>query len=118
VTARTRPRIESTVVLLSGREKPWPTWGRYRTSPPDVPFSGVRFRIEAVYQRTVAELEAKDNPLWMIFAPLAVDATRKRMAQVVAALRKKTSRRAFDELAVALTVVADADRRQRPGLRV
>jgi predicted transposase YdaD len=115
--ARARPCIESTVVLLAGREKPWPAWGRYRTSPPDAPFSGVRFRIEAVYQRTVAELEAKGSPLWLIFAPLARDATPARMAQVVTALRTQTSAREFDELAVALTVLADADRRQRPGLR-
>jgi predicted transposase YdaD len=39
------------------------------------------------------------------------------MARVVAALRAQTSRREFDELAVALAVLADADRRRRPGLR-
>lgn len=111
------PRIESTVVLLSGREEPWPVWGQYATSPPDAPFSGVHFRIDAVYQRTVAELEAKGNPLWIIFAPLAIDATPRRMVQVVEALRQQSSPRDFDELALALTVLADADRRQRPGLR-
>jgi hypothetical protein len=42
------PRIRSTLVLLSGREEPWPTEGEYRTSPEDAPFSGVSFRIEAV----------------------------------------------------------------------
>ncbi|HEU4410424.1 MAG TPA: hypothetical protein VFS43_34535 [Polyangiaceae bacterium] len=111
------PRIESTVVLLSGREEPWPAWGEYRTSPEGAPFSGVRFRIEAVYQRRVAELEAKGSPLWMIFAPLAVDATPARMAQVVEALRRRSSPRDFDELALAMTVLADADRRRRPGLQ-
>ncbi|AUX41815.1 uncharacterized protein SOCE26_032400 [Sorangium cellulosum] len=48
--------IESVVVVLSGREEPWPTHGSYRTSPPGEAFSGVHFRIEAVYQRTMAEL--------------------------------------------------------------
>jgi hypothetical protein len=114
---RAPPHVESTVVLLGGREEPWPAWGEYRTSPPDAPFSGVHFRIDAVYQRTVAELEAKDSPLWMIFAPLSVDATPARMVQVVEGLRRQASPREFDELAVALTVLADADRRRRPGLR-
>ncbi|HEU4404895.1 MAG TPA: hypothetical protein VFS43_06345 [Polyangiaceae bacterium] len=111
------PPIESSVVLLSGREEPWPEWGQYATSPPDAPFSGVRFRIDAVYQRRVAELEARGSPLWMIFAPLAIDATPARMAEVVEALRRQSSPRDFDELAVALTVLADADGRGRPGLQ-
>jgi hypothetical protein len=113
------PRIRSTLVLLSGREKPWPEYGEYRTSPdaPEgEPFSGVKFRIDAVYQRTVAELEARGSPLWMVFAPLAVDADPERMKAVLDKLRAETSRRDFGELAVALTVVAAKDKRQR-GLR-
>jgi hypothetical protein len=82
-----RPRIQSTLVLLSGRDRAWEAYGSYQTSPDGEPFSGVSFRIEAVYQRTVAELVAR-GPLWAIFAPLAV----------------------------ALTVVATKDTRQR-GLR-
>ena len=31
------PPIRSTLVLLSGREKPWPPEGEYRTSPTDAP---------------------------------------------------------------------------------
>jgi hypothetical protein len=115
----TPPRIRSTLVLLSGREKPWPEHGEYRTSPdaPEgEPFSGVKFRIDAVYQRTVAELEARGSPLWMVFAPLAVDADPERMKAVLDKLRAETSRRDFGELAVALTVVAAKDKRQR-GLR-
>ena len=110
------PRIRSTLVLLSGRDKPWPAQGEYRTSPDDEPFSGVTFRIDAVYQRTVAELAARGSPLWMIFAPLAVDADPERMKAVLARLRAETSPRDFGELAAALTVVAAKDRRQR-GLR-
>jgi hypothetical protein len=113
----TPPHIESTLVLLSGREEPWPEWSEYVTSPPNAPFSGLHFRIDAVYQRTVAELEARGSPLWMIFAPLAVDATPQRMIRVVESLRQQSSPREFDELAVALTVLADADRRHRPGLQ-
>jgi hypothetical protein len=110
------PRVRSTLVLLSGREKRWPAEGEYRTSPDDAPFSGVTFRIDAVYQRTVAELEARGSPLWMIFAPLAVDADPGRMEQVLGKLRAESSRQDFGELAAALTVVAAKDKRQR-GLR-
>ncbi|MEZ4308383.1 MAG: hypothetical protein R3F14_10105, partial [Polyangiaceae bacterium] len=76
------PQIRSTVVLLSGREEPWPSQGVYRTSPPGEPFSGVSFAIDAVYQRTIAELSARGSPLWMMFAPLAVDADPRAMARV------------------------------------
>jgi hypothetical protein len=107
------PRIRSTLVLLSGREKPWPAEGEYRTSPDDAPFSGVSFRIDAVYQRTVAELAARKSSLWMIFAPLAVDAEPERMKEVLERLRAETSPREFGELAAALTVVAAKDKRHR-----
>jgi hypothetical protein len=113
--AATRPPIRSTVVLLSGREKPWPAEGRYRTSPRKERFSGVTFRIDAVYQRTVAELEAR-GPLWMIFAPLAVDADPGRMKRVLARLRAETSKPEQEELAAALVVMSDVDKRRR-GLR-
>ncbi len=106
------PRIQSTVVLLSGREKPWPERGTYRTSPDDEPFSGVTFRIDAVYQRTVAELEAR-GPLWAVFTPLAVDADPVRMREVLDRLRGARSPREFAELAAALVVVAKKDQRQR-----
>jgi hypothetical protein len=110
------PGIRSTVVLLSGRERPWPELGEHRISPPGERFSGVRFRIDAVYQRTVAELLARGSPLWMIFAPLAADADPQRMGEVIADLRGRTPPRAFAELAAAITVVAAKDRRRR-GLR-
>ena len=106
------PRIQSTVVLMSGRETPWPQHGTYRTSPDGEPFSGVTFRIDAVYQRTVTELEAR-GPLWAIFAPLAVDADPVRMDAVLDKLRAEHDRPKFAELAVALAVVATKDQRQR-----
>jgi hypothetical protein len=109
------PRVRSTLVLLSGREKPWPPRGEYRNSPDGDEFSGVRYKMEAVYQQTVAEIEAR-GPLWMVFAPLAVDADPEQMKAVLEKLRSETTPRQFTELAVALTVVADKDKRQR-GLR-
>ncbi len=108
--------IESVVVLLAGREERWPAEGEYRTSRREGRFSGVRFRIEPVYQSTVAELMARDSPLWLIFAPLAVDADERSLPQVIEALRARTSPREMDELGVAMSVLADADARKR-GLR-
>lgn len=108
--------IESVVVLLGGREEPWPVEGAYRTSRRKARFSGVRFRIEPVYQCTVAELMARESPLWLIFAPLAVDASERSLPQVIETLRARTSPRELEELGVAMAVLADADKRQR-GLR-
>ncbi|WP_437681096.1 hypothetical protein [Sorangium sp. So ce131] len=65
--------IDSVVVILSGREEPWPTHGSYRTSAPGEPFSGVHFRLEAVCQRTVAELEARGSVFWLIMLDLPPD---------------------------------------------
>ncbi len=102
--------------MLTGREKPWPEEGSYRTSPAAAPFSGVTFAIDPVYQRTVAELEARGNPFWLIFAPLAVDADEEAMKRVVELLRARTSLQVRQELAVGMVVMADVDRRRR-GLR-
>jgi hypothetical protein len=44
------------VLVLRGRQEPWPEEGEYGTDWPELPWSGTRFRVEAVYQRTVAEL--------------------------------------------------------------
>src|SRR5262249_20264759 len=104
--------IESVAVLLTGRKRAWPTHGEYCTSSPDEPFSGVHFRIEPVYQRTVAELEARGS-FWSIFAPLAADADKGKLAQVVERLRATTSPQGFEELAVAMAVLAGADQRKR-----
>jgi hypothetical protein len=115
VRARIRtkpPPIESVVVVLSGRKKPWPSHGEYRTSPLGKPFSGVQFRIEPVYQRTVAELSTR-GPFWMIFASLAADADATKLAQVLGELRAQTSPEAFEELGAAMAVLAGADRRER-----
>ncbi len=108
-----RPPIRSTVVLLSGRERPWPARGEYRTSPDGDPFTGVVFQIDAVYQRTVAEMEARANPFWLMFAPLAVDADPASIADVVSALGQRTNRREFEDLTAAMVVMAQADKRRR-----
>ncbi|MBK8257634.1 MAG: hypothetical protein IPK82_33810 [Polyangiaceae bacterium] len=108
-----RPPIRTTVVLLSGREKPWPGRGAYRTSPRGEPFSGVVFRIDAVYQKTVAELCARASPFWLIFTPLAVDADPLTMKRAVAELRARANGRELEELLVAMVVMAEIDKRSR-----
>ncbi|WP_437593049.1 hypothetical protein [Sorangium sp. So ce1000] len=105
--------IDSVVVVLSGREEAWPTYGAYRTSSLDEPFSGVQFRIEAVYQRTVAELTARKSSFWLIFAPLAADADGGKLTQVIETLRACSGERQFAELGAAMVALAEADARER-----
>jgi len=112
-TGKTPPHIASIVIVLSGREEPWPSRASYRTSPPEHPFSGVHFRIEAVYQRRVAELRARENPFWLIFAPLSIDADEHALRAVLEELRAQTTEREFAELGAAMVALGDADRRER-----
>jgi hypothetical protein len=78
------PPIESVAVVLSGRRRRLPATAERRTAWPERRFSGARFRVEAVYQRTVAELRARGSVLWLVFAPLARDATAASMREVIA----------------------------------
>jgi hypothetical protein len=79
--------VHSVVILLRGRREPWPEDGEYGTGWPELPWSGTRFRIEAVYQRSVAELRARGGPLWLVFTPLATDATAAAMGEVLDEIR-------------------------------
>ena len=110
--AELTPPIGSVVVLLGGREEPWPEYGSYRLSSATEEFSGVKFRIEPVYQRTVAELSAR-GPFWQVFAPLAVDADASKVTRVMRDMRVEVSPTTFDELGVAMAVLAEADHRGR-----
>jgi hypothetical protein len=108
-------RVDSVVVALTGRRKPLPEYGFYRTSSSGERFSGVRFRIEPVYQRTVAELEALGSVFWLIFTPLAVDADETKLARVLQALRAQTTEQDFAELGAAMAALAQVNRRD-PGV--
>ncbi|HSO00030.1 MAG TPA: hypothetical protein VLS89_17170 [Candidatus Nanopelagicales bacterium] len=81
--------IEGVLIILSGRKQPWPACGRYRTSPPDAPFSGQHFRIEAVYQRSVEELRARPGSFWLVFTCLAVNANVENMLDVIQEIRRR-----------------------------
>ncbi|MDC0682605.1 hypothetical protein [Sorangium atrum] len=104
------PPIESVAVVLSGRKQRLPVTGVLRTAWPERRFSGTHFRIDAVYQRTVAELRARGSVLWLAFAPLARDATAKAMREVIAQIHARTvtgEERA--ELYTAFLVLATVD---------
>lgn len=81
------PPIKSVVVVLRGRAEPHPPDGKRRIGWPEDPWSGARYQIEPVYQRTVAELRARGGLLWLAFTPLARDATADTMRSVLADIR-------------------------------
>ncbi|WP_044989699.1 hypothetical protein [Sorangium cellulosum] len=104
------PPIESVAVVLSGRRRRLPASGERRIAWPGRPFSGARFRVDAVYQRTIAELRARGSVLWLVFAPLARDATAAALREVVAEIHARAGmaeERA--ELYTALLVMATVD---------
>jgi hypothetical protein len=66
--------------------------------------------VDAVYQRTVAELRARSSILWLVFAPLARDADPSSMREIVAQVRAcATSEEERGELYAALLVMAIID---------
>ncbi|MFO0593633.1 MAG: hypothetical protein U0441_39190 [Polyangiaceae bacterium] len=107
---RKPPPMDTVVILLTGPRKRLADERSVRTGWPSRPFSGTRFRIDAVYQRTMAELQARGSPFWLVFTPLAPDATLAAMRDVVAAIRVATPNGDERwELFAALLVIADID---------
>ncbi len=104
--------IQSIVVLLAGREAPWPIEAEYRISPAGAPFSGARFRIDAVYQRSVEELVAR-GPMGWILAPLARDATPSAVKHVVKTMQRDAPEGSYEDLAASMSVIAEVDGRKR-----
>ena len=104
------PPIESIAVVLSGRRRRLPALGRRRTAWPGRRFSGTHFRIDAVYQRTVAELWARGSVLWLVFVPLVQDATIAALQEVIAAIHAgAATKEERAELYTALLVMAAID---------
>ena len=104
------PPIESIAIVLRGRRRLLPKAGERRTSWPGSPFSGVRYRIDAVYQRTVAELRARGSVLWLAFTPLARDATPAAIRDVIEEIRLQAmNEEERDELYATLVVLASID---------
>jgi len=104
------PPIESVAVVLSGRRRRLPAIGKRCTAWPGRRFSGTHFRIDAVYQRTVAELRARGSLFWLVFTPLARDATAAALREVVAEIHAgAASHEKRGELYTALLVMAAID---------
>jgi hypothetical protein len=104
------PPIESVAVVLSGRKRRLPATGKRGTAWPGRRFSGVHFRVDAVYQRTVAELRARGSIFWLVFTPLARDATAAALREVLEEILEKAGtdeERA--ELVTALFLMATVD---------
>lgn len=107
--------VESVLVVLRGRKKRWPTHGIYRTSPSGAKFCGVQFRIEPVYQRTVAELESRRGVFWLAFVPLAIDVDENKLRRVIERLRAELDAEEFDEMMVTMLAMARL-KKDAPGL--
>ncbi|WP_437730608.1 hypothetical protein [Sorangium sp. So ce1335] len=104
------PPIESVAVVLSGPKRRLPATGKRRIAWPGRPFSGVHFRVDAVYQRTIGELRARGSVLWLVFAPLARDATAAALREIVAEIDAgAASAEERAELYTALLVMAAID---------
>lgn len=96
--------VETAVVLLSGRQATWEPELQFRTSRKVSSFNGVHLRVVAVYQHTVAELLAMPGRLWLVFAPIARDASIKTVQRAVKTVGKRARTR--DELADLLATMA------------
>jgi len=107
--------VESVIVVLTGRKKPWPRFGRYKTSPAGKRFTGVIFRLEAVYQRTIAELEANGSIFWLAFVPLAMDATQDEIIRIIEKLRVEATAEEFVEIIATMLSMAQI-KKDWPGL--
>lgn len=102
--------IESAVLLLRGRKRPWPREACFRISRPGRRFSGHWFRIEAVYQRSVAELWDRPGTFWLVFTPLAPDANVDSLRRVLEEIRhREPDEESRSELYAAMLVLAELD---------
>lgn len=101
-----RVTVKSYVVVLTGRNKPWPEMGELRTSEEHDGFTGVEFVIEPVYQRTVAELEARESVFWLAFVPLARDADVEKLRRTMEQLRARATEEEFVEVASTMLSMA------------
>jgi hypothetical protein len=98
--------VDSVVVVLTGPKQGLPKIGFYRTSSRGEKFSGIRFRIEAIYLRSVAEIEAMDSVFWLVFVPLAVDADEQAVVRAIETIRTRTNPHEFADLLATMFSIA------------
>jgi hypothetical protein len=104
------PPMESVIILLRGRQDPWPPWIEFRSGWSKAWWNGVHVRMEPVYQRTVGELCARPGVFWLVFTPLALDATVSGMRGVIETIRRRVPEDAERaELYVVLLMMAEVN---------
>jgi hypothetical protein len=105
------PPIETVVILLRGRSEPWPPLLEFRSNWPESAWTSCKhIRLEAVYQRTAAELRARPGTFWLVFTPLARDATAASLREAIEILRRRVARgEERAEMYTALLVMAEID---------
>jgi hypothetical protein len=108
--------VDSVVVVMRGAKKGLPKFGFYRTSSKHRSFSGVRFRIEAIYLRTVAEIEAMGSAFWLVFVPLAIDADEDAIVRAIDTMKVRTNPQHLADLTATMFCVARL-RKDRPNFR-
>ena len=90
--------VDSVVVVLTGPREGFPASGFYRTSSANRIFSGVHFGIEAIYQRTVAEIASMGGVFWLVFVPLAIDADELEIVRTIETMKSRTNPDEFEAL--------------------
>jgi len=100
------PPVDSAVVVLTGRKEKWPEYGEHRTSSDTGKFSGVQFRFEAIYQKTVAEMEAMGSVFWLVFVPVAVDVDQDKLLRVIDTLKRSTTSEDYGDLIATMLEIA------------
>lgn len=108
--------VKSMVVVLTGRQTPWPDIGEFRTSDKSHRFVGVEFVIEPVYQRTVKELEEKGALFWLAFVPLAKDVDEPGVRRIVNRLRSKANAEEYDAIVSTMWSMAKIRKKDWPDL--
>ena len=110
------PYVDSVVVVLTGRKRRMPRVGLYRTSSKGELFSGIRYRIEAIYQRTVAELFGMGSVFWLAFVPLAVDVDEEKLGRALFMLASATTEQDYADLAGMMVALAHLKKKHQPEL--
>ena len=101
--------VTSLIVLLSGPDGDTTTAGAHATSAPEEEFAGARWVIDRVYQRTSRELAERSGAFWLVFSPLAADATAATVTEAVRVAKERASSpEHFTALASTMAALAGA----------
>ena len=108
------PPIKSVVILLKGPQKIGPLQRKYQTSWSEEPFCGVHYTIDPIYLLSLEELEKRQSLLWLIFAPLTVNAEVCKIKELLERLEKKFgNKEKIAELAGVMAIVGTFNYKQQ-----